>query len=190
MTCVVSESDRTNTEGVAALMGITESREIARARKRSEFMSLIEPVLPGAYRLAFGMLRSSTDAEDAVQEAVLNAWRHFGRFRPGAEVRPWLLTIVANQCRGQLRGRWHGVIKMPSPMQDFAGRPEAAADLDLRRALGRLPYDQRLVLVLRYYLDLQFDEVGRILGVSSRAAMSRTHRALERLRLRPEALQE
>ncbi|HAP89465.1 MAG TPA: hypothetical protein DCR15_06760 [Arthrobacter bacterium] len=65
------------------------------------FMALLEPVLPGAFRLAFGMLRSEADAEDAVQESVLSAWRHFKRFRPGSDVRPWLLKIVANQCRGQ-----------------------------------------------------------------------------------------
>jgi RNA polymerase sigma-70 factor (ECF subfamily) len=66
------------------------------------FVDLIEPVLPDAYRLAMGMLRSETEAEDAVQEAVLKAWRSHARFRPGAEMKPWLLAILANECR---RGR-------------------------------------------------------------------------------------
>jgi RNA polymerase sigma factor (sigma-70 family) len=57
-------------------------------------------------------------------------------------------------------------------------------------ALYRLPHDQRLVLVLRYYLDLPFPEVAQALGISIKAAKSRTYRALERLRLSPEVLSD
>jgi len=171
-------------------MGAVESLEVTSAGQQRIFIALLEPVLPGAFRLAFGMLRSEADAEDAVQESVLSAWRHFKRFRPGSDVRPWLLKIVANQCRGQLRSRWNGVVKSPFVATDAAPAAAGAEDLDLRRALGRLPYDQRLVLVLRYYLDLPFEEVGRTLGISTKAAKSRTHRALERLRLMPEVYGE
>jgi RNA polymerase sigma-70 factor (ECF subfamily) len=61
--------------------------------------------------------------------------------------------------------------------------PESAA---LRRAIRALPHDHRLVVALRYYLDLSFDEVAQILNISTKAAKSRTYRALERLRLDPE----
>ena len=58
----------------------------------------------------------------------------------------------------------------------------------MRRALGRLPAAMKLAIVLRYYLDLPFDEVGRVLGVSDKAAKARVHRALARLRVEvPEA---
>jgi RNA polymerase sigma-70 factor (ECF subfamily) len=62
--------------------------------------------------------------------------------------------------------------------------------VDLRLALYRLPYDLRLAVVLRYYVDLSFEEVGQTLGVSTKAAKSRTYRALERLRLSPEVLRD
>lgn len=119
----------------------------------------------------------------------MRAWRHVKSFREGAELRPWFLKIVANQCRDQLGGRWRAVLRLddlfpaPSP-----GVPEDASDL--RRALHRLPYDQRLAIVLRFYLDLSFDEIGLTLGVSAKAAQSRTYRALERLRLQPELSHE
>jgi DNA-directed RNA polymerase specialized sigma24 family protein len=51
-----------------------------------------------------------------------------------------------------------------------------------------LPHDQRLAVILRYYLDLSFAEVGQTMGISAKAAKSRTYRALERLRLSPEVL--
>jgi RNA polymerase sigma-70 factor (ECF subfamily) len=77
------------------------------------FMSLVEPLLPAAYRLAVGMLRNDSEAEDAVQESVFKAWRSFGRFRRDAELRPWLFTIVANECRRQRRSPWWNVLKQP-----------------------------------------------------------------------------
>lgn len=154
---------------------------------QAEFMALLEPVLPAAYRLAVGLLQSQSDAEDALQEAVLKAWQHFGQFRRGSDPKPWLFTILANECRRQRRARWWSVVKVPESLETKVGEP--AADLetaDLRRALHRLPHEQRLAVILRYYLDLSFEEVGQTLGVSSKAAKSRTYRALARLRLSPE----
>ena len=162
----------------------------ALAGDQQAFMLLVEPLLPAAYRLAVGMLRSESEAEDAVQESVFKAWRNFGRFRRDSELRPWLFTIVANECRRQRRSRWWRVVKQPEPI-DGNLRPAVQADpaiADLRLAVYRLPHDQRLVVVLRYYLDLSFDEVAQTLGISTKAAKSRTYRALERLRLSPEVL--
>jgi RNA polymerase sigma-70 factor, ECF subfamily len=153
-----------------------------------EFLQLVEPVLPLAHRLAVGLLHSPSDADDAVQSALLSAWRNFGRFRPGSDLKPWLLTIVANECRRQRRSPWWSVIKGQgeSAERSFESGMTDPAVADLRRALYRLPHDQRLVVILRYYLDLTFDEVGQTLGISTKAAKSRTYRALERLRLSPE----
>jgi RNA polymerase sigma-70 factor (ECF subfamily) len=164
--------------------------EEATTRDAAAFVALVEPVLPAAYRLAVAMLRSNHEAEDAVQEAMFKAWRHFGRFRSGAPMKPWLLTIVANECRRQRRNRWWSVIRSA---EEFGGAAGARLDVDgqstdLRRALYRLPSDQRLVLVLRYYLDLSFEEVAQVLKTTTKAAKSRTYRALERLRLSPEVL--
>jgi RNA polymerase sigma-70 factor (ECF subfamily) len=157
---------------------------------RQSFMLLVEPLLPAAFRLAVGMLRSQSDAEDAVQEAVLRAWRHFGQFRRDSNLGPWLFKIVANQCRDQRRSRWWSVIKR-SEAPDDAADPKSAVDptsIDLRLALYHLPHDQRVVVILRYYLDLSYQDVGQTLGISTKAAKSRTYRALERLRLSPEVL--
>ena len=121
---------------------------------------------------------------------MFKAWRHFGRFKDGAEMRPWLLTIVANECRRQRRSQWFWVVRSADILEgEDSGHPELdAGRADLRHALHRLPHDQRLVLVLRYYLDLSFYEVAQVLKISTKAAKSRTYRALERLRLSPEVL--
>jgi len=152
------------------------------------FMDLVEPLLPDAFRLARGLLGSAPEAEDALQEAILKAWQSFGRFRRDAPLRPWLFTIVANECRRLRRNRWWSVLKGSPPAGPPAVIDGDADTADLRRAVNRLPHDQRLAIVLRYYLDLPFDEVAGTLGISIKAAKSRTYRALERLRLSPEVL--
>jgi len=148
------------------------------------FASSIEPLLPIAFRLATGMLRNRDDAEDAVQEAALKAWRKRSTFRAGAEPRPWFLAIVANECRMARRRRVWDLFDRLRPNdapQALAGTESDDAE-QLRLALARLDRKTRLVLVLRFYLDLSNEEVGRTLGISATAARVRVHRALRRLR--------
>ena len=157
---------------------------------RPTFIDRLLPVLPAAQRLAFGMLQNGHEAEDAVQESALKAWRAIDRLREGSELRPWFLTIVANECRQRRRSRWWSVSKMselPGPVGVTSDAGESAADL--RAALRRLPAEMRMVLVLRYYLDMRFQEMADVLHCSAQAAKSRTFRALQRLRIEvPEEL--
>jgi len=145
--------------------------------------ALLEPLFLPAYRLAFGMLRDRQEAEDAVQEAALSVWRHRQRIRVGSDLRPWFFAIVANQCRSFRRNRWASLLRIADPSTNAAPASlDLDADLDLRRAVSRLGHDDQLVLVLRYYMDLAYDEVAATLGISEEAARSRTQRAVRRLR--------
>jgi RNA polymerase sigma-70 factor (ECF subfamily) len=148
------------------------------------FMDAIDPLLPVAYRLAYGLLRNRDEAGDIVQEATLNAWRHRRSFRAGAPIRPWFLAIVANQCRQAVRSRWWSVIRRPelAVVALDSGESQVDAAQFVTQGLLRLNERDRIVLVLRYYLDLSFDEVGATLHISPTAARVRTHRALARLR--------
>jgi RNA polymerase sigma-70 factor (ECF subfamily) len=148
------------------------------------FMDAVDPVLPDAYRLAYALLRNLDEAGDIVQEATLNAWRHRRSFRAGAPIRPWFLAIVANQCRRAMRDRWWSVLKR-SDLTALALHVDAVLVDEaetLRQGLLRLSVRDRLVLVLRYYLDLPFEDVAATLRVSPSAARVRAHRALVRLR--------
>ena len=156
----------------------------AEAHQDQAFVDLVAPLVPVAQRLAYGMLQSRHEAEDAVQDATFKAWRAFPRFREGSNARAWFLTIVANECRQRRRSRWWSIVRRAAPVAEDAAPPDLGEQaMDQRRAVSRLPVQMRLAIVLRYYLDLPFDEVGRVLNVSENAAKARVHRALTRLRV-------
>ena len=156
----------------------------ADAIDREEFVYLVQPLLHPAQRLAHGMLRSPTEAEDVVQEATLKAWSKIRTFRAGSDFKAWFLTVVANECRQTLRSSWWKVVTRPLIDRGAIGAPQDrfAAEDGVRQALDQLSYDHRVVIVLRYYLDMSFEQIGRTVGISPRTAKSRTHRALTRLR--------
>jgi RNA polymerase sigma-70 factor (ECF subfamily) len=146
------------------------------------FEAELRPLLGTALRLATAMRLDRTDAEDAVQEAALRAWRRRGNRHPETDLRPWFLAIVANQCRETRRGRWASVLRFAEPPESPAGQAtDTAASLDIATALRRLPHDIRLAVVLRYYLDLSYEDVATTSGCSVEAARSRVRRGLTAL---------
>ncbi len=143
-----------------------------------------------AFRVAYVAAGDRGDAEEAVQDGFVKAYRALGRFRDGAPFRPWLLRIVANEARNRRRsaGRRAGVaLRAAAASGDAAPSPEAAALSHERRselldAVGRLDERDREVLVHRFLLELGEEETAAALGVRRGTVKSRTSRALDRLR--------
>jgi len=128
------------------------------------------------------MLADRSSAEDAVQEASIKAWRKLRQLRGDVtSLRSWFLSIVANECRMTRRQRWWSVLKLPE-LPTAESTAQQSGTSDLHRALLKLSPDDRLPLVLHFYLDLSLDEVARTLRVSPAAAKSRIYRAAKRLR--------
>lgn len=158
--------------------------DLAKRGDHDAFDAAIRPLLRPAYRLAFGLLLNRTDAEDALQDATLTAWRRVGNLRDGAELGPWFYAIVANKCRSIRDSHWWRVLK-PGDLVPATGAEWQAQGEDLRRALRRLDHAQRTVVVLHYYLDLPLDQVAATVGVPVGTAKSRLHRAITALRADP-----
>ena len=164
---------------------MTEIDLLTRARQgdRQAFEEVLRPVIQPAYRLAFAMLGDRGAAEDAVQEMALKGWRHRSRIRPDlGTARPWLLAIVANECRMAKRNRWWSVLRFAEPAEREPRERDLAGRMDLRRQLERLGYDDRLLLHLYFVLDLPAQEVAQVMGLRAGAVKSRVHRVTRRLR--------
>jgi RNA polymerase sigma-70 factor, ECF subfamily len=131
-------------------------------------------------------------ADDAVQEALVEAWRNIRGLRDPDRFEAWLHRLLMRACFDEVRReRRHQVVEIPMPA--LGGLSVAAADrhLDihdqLERGLRNLAADQRAVIVLTYYLDLPLAEVARVLDLPVGTAKSRLNRALAALRARLEA---
>lgn len=161
----------------------SEAELIRSARKGdgAAFADLIRPHYVAAFRVAHGMLHNSEEAEDAVQDAAFTAWKKLGNLRAGSPLRPWFLAIVANRCRHVAGSRWWSVV-WANRAEGEAPAGDIEAGVDLRRALARLGHDEKLILVLRYYLDMPYEEIAGTIGVTPKAARTRVERALRRLR--------
>lgn len=171
---------------------LTESELIALASEGDgdAYASLVRAHQDIAFRTAMLITQDAAEAEEAAQDAFVKAWRALPRFRTGEPLRPWLLTIVANEARNRRRsaGRRTALaarVEEPSPATDSVEAAVLAADsrAALLGALSRLRDDDRLVLGCRYLLELSEAETAAALGVKAGTVKSRTARALERLRV-------
>ena len=167
--------------------------ERARAGDAGAFATLVRGHQEIAFRTAYLITGNAADAEDAAQEGFVKAHRALARFRAGEPLRPWLLTIVANEARNRRRsaGRRAALALRAAgeehPSGEAAPSPEAALLAGERRAtllaaLGRLRDDDRLVIGCRYLLELSEAETAAALGVRPGTVKSRLSRSLERLR--------
>jgi RNA polymerase sigma-70 factor, ECF subfamily len=159
------------------------------------FAALLEPVLPVASRTALHFTRNAADAEDAVQQASLQAWRAFASFEAGTNFRAWFLRIVTNVCRSEFRrqrrsplgpsldepdfgealvpesvSREHG-----DPLPDAAFVDRLDAD-EISAALASLPEEYREVATLYFVEELSYQEIADILSRPIGTVRSRLHR--------------
>ncbi|MGW7450922.1 RNA polymerase sigma factor [Streptomyces sp. NPDC054787] len=135
--------------------------------------------------LAYHLLGNRPDAEDAVQEAFLSAWRQLPEFRHGAGFGTWMYRIVTNRCLNALRRRPPALPldAVPEPVAPDAGSaPPRMAEADattaaLTQALAELTPELRACWVLRELHGLHYDEIAQVTGSSETAVRGRLFRA-------------
>ena len=152
------------------------------------------------YRVARAIVRDDTEAEDAMQEAYLSAFRNLAKFRADASLATWLTRIVVNKAISRLRRE---SIMVPLDVLDNVERPDAdvvimphlASQLDpeqaaarsqvrdlLERAIDNLPEPFRVVFVLRMVEQLNVKETASSLGIREETVKTRLHRAKRLMR--------
>jgi RNA polymerase sigma factor (sigma-70 family) len=137
--------------------------------------------------LAMALLRDSAGAENAVHEVFVKMLASQHRMRIRGNLRGYLLTAVANTCRDMLTHKGRAVTPPEQSKGYCAEGPERAVVLSeaqehLATALAQLPYEQREVLVLRYFGDLKFKAIAKSQGVSINTVQGRYRYGLEKLR--------
>ncbi len=137
------------------------------------------------YRAARAVLDSDADAEDAVSQAVLQAWQSLEKLRDRSAVRPWLVKIAVN-CAYAQRRRQGRVVYLEDLDQEPAA-PEGVQYDGLWEAVSALPAERRVVVTLFYYEDMSVEQIAKCLGAPKGTVKSRLSRARQQLK---EMLQE
>jgi len=153
-----------------------------RQHDQAAFTHLVAALDHELIRLAYIIAGSREAAEDAAQAAWERLWQKPPRLRDASKLRPWLLSVCANEARQAGRRRRRGAAL---EARAASGLPpvDLTADLaDLQVALGRLSAPDRELLALRFAVGLASAEIAEHLGLSPEGARSRLHRLLERLR--------
>jgi RNA polymerase sigma-70 factor (ECF subfamily) len=152
--------------------------------REDAFRHLAERHLERSYRLACAILGNASEAQDATQDAFVQAWRRWSTLRDPGRFEHWFDKILVNICRNRLRRstRWQ-TQDISDDLLTVRGDPyDQAVDRDLiGTALKSLSPEHRLVVALRYYRDLSVAEIADRLGVRQGTVSSRLHYAVKRL---------
>lgn len=127
--------------------------------------------------LAFQFTGQREDAEDLVQEAFIAAYRDLPTLREAGKLRGWLHAILRH-----LGLRWRARRRREEPLDEGMAAPSTGEDTAVFEAMQRLSAADREMLVLRYLNELDFKEIGQVLGISAHAAEVRCARARQRLK--------
>lgn len=160
-----------------------EVLERAMAGEHEAFAELVRPYEGLAYRVAAAITGQCADAEEAMQNGFVKAYRSLHRFRVGAAFRPWLLKIVVNEAHNVLRSEQRharlGVRAAEEHGPAAAGPDEAVIareEIDVvLGAVARLSDADRLALALRYFAQLPDREAADLVGTTTEAYPRPTH---------------
>ena len=165
--------------------------ELAMSGDQEAFGTLVDGVGDGLHSVARRILRDPTLAQDATQEALLDAWRNLPQLRDPDRFEAWAYRLLVNACNVQgRRERRHGdtlrLLPHDEPMTaDLASQIATREQLD--RAFRRLSVEHRTVVVLVHYLGQTPAEAAESMGTPAGTARSRLHYALAQLRAAIEA---
>ncbi len=171
-------------------MGRDDLIERARAGDREAFGAVAAEAIDRLFAIAVRVLDNRHDAEDAVQSALVDAWRDLPKLRDVDRFDAWLYRLLIRSCyehagsRRRFSTQVHELRLEPSHSDSSAN----LADRDqIERAFRRLTIEQRAVVVLHHYRSMSLKETAEVLGIAEGTARSRLHYALKTLRAAIEA---
>jgi len=145
------------------------------------FSKKASQVKDGLYVYAIGMLKNNEDAEDALQNTLLNAYEHLDDLKFTEKFKPWIYRIMTNECYKILSKRKYDV-----DIDDFDVAQEMNTSIEeqmtLWDAVNKLKLDYRKVVILFYYEDMSIKSIAKVLDITEAAVKKRLSRAREMLK--------
>jgi RNA polymerase sigma-70 factor (ECF subfamily) len=174
---------------VATDRGVEVDRDLVeRARRgdREAFAVLVHQVSGSLYAVAYRILRDTGLAEDALQNALVLAWRRLPHLRDAERFEAWIHRILVHACYDEASRSRQWTANVRALPVDGPTTPDDASSVvdrdELERAFRRIPVEQRAVFVLHHYLGLPLVEIAELLGIPAGTARSRLYYATQGLR--------
>lgn len=154
---------------------------------RQAFTELVCRHQNGVVSLIYRMCGDPQQAEDTAQEAFVRVWQNLDRYKPQHSFRSWLYRIAANVALDSLRRERPSTELDSLPLADASAGPEQSAEerqraVQVRKAIARLSPPLRMVLILREYQELSYQEIAEALDIPTGTVMSRLSTARSQLR--------
>jgi len=192
-------SSRRRTPAELGSEGVNGKSAVGREAQRQEFEALLAPLLKPLYNTALGFTRHPTEAEDAVQETVLRAYRSFDQYRRGTNFKAWVFRILTNHCINRFRRKERGLdavgFEEVEREAELAGSREQSPSVapetalfdgllgeEVQTAIASLPEEFRVVVILSDLQDYTYREIADFLGIPIGTVRSRLFRGRRMLR--------
>jgi RNA polymerase sigma factor (sigma-70 family) len=174
--------------------GVMSDSELVQAFKQanlkeSAFREIIRRYQKTVYYHVRHLLLSHDDADDAAQNSFIRIWENLDGFRGDSQLKSWIYRVSTNEALNVLRKRKPNVDfdEAQPEMADYLSEPtymnESGIEKQLQKALCYLPYKQKLVFVLRYFEDLDYELIGELTNTSVGALKSSYHHAVKKLEI-------
>ncbi|MBQ3140335.1 MAG: RNA polymerase sigma factor [Clostridia bacterium] len=155
-------------------------------QKQQTFTALYSEFCTEFYRYAYYFMGNAEDAEDAVADAVVNAFRYFDGLREHDKFKFWFLKILKNSCKNRHLSRSAAGTVSLDDSEEFLSVPADTPDLDvsvtLQRELEALKPDDKSIVIFSVLYGYSSEEIGELLGMTPVNVRVRLHRALNTLR--------
>jgi RNA polymerase sigma-70 factor, ECF subfamily len=151
------------------------------------FAALVEQYEKPVYNVALRMLRDPEDARDIAQSVFMKAYQNLSSYDPQYKFYSWIYRMAINESLNilRVRGRIAGPVDERLP-EEGAGPSELLAEDQTREvvleAVSRLKPEHRAVIVLRYFVDRNYEDMGEILGIDAKTVKSRLYTARQLLK--------
>lgn len=160
-----------------------ESIALVQQGDTEAYSTIVKNYMKKAYYIAYSYVKNEADALDVSQEAFIKAFRHIKKFKLECNFFPWFYQILKNLCLDWLRKNKR---RNEIPLEDVkiadTPPPDVLLKIELWRGIEKLPFEQREILILRYFQGFSYREIAGILGKPLGSVMSSLYYSKKNLR--------
>lgn len=138
----------------------------------------------GFYKVAYSYVKNQDDALDIVHDSICKALSKLDSLKDEEAIKPWFYKILINSSIDYIRKNSKYVTLEEESLFDEYNSNDTYTDIDLQRALEKLPEEYRVIIVLRYFEDMKINEIANVLSQNTNTIKTKLYTGLRRLKIK------